>query len=146
MEVSNTTTGQASSADMVRELVRMVDSLANQVKRWQETQGNAYSEVVKTLEGRVDEMGSEMDSIASRIKSYDEAFEHGSKSSLDDTEIPVLEHLAFRVAHLEKWVTQLDDKFKKDASLARKQFFISLGMLGAAAAFLIVAILQVLGG
>jgi hypothetical protein len=146
MEVTNTTAGQVSSADMVRELVRMVDGLANQVKRWQETQSNAYSEVVKTLEGRVDEIGSELDSIASRIKSYDEAFEPASKSSLDDTEIPVLEHLAYRVAHLEKWVTQLDDKFKKDASLARKQFFISLGMLGAAAAFLIVAIWQVLGG
>jgi hypothetical protein len=146
MEVTNTTAGQASSADMVRELVRMVDGLANQVKRWQEMQSNAYSETIESLESRVGEIGGELDSIASRIKGYDEAFEHGSRSSLDDTEIPVLEHLAFRVAHLEKWVTQLDDKFKKDASLARKQFFISLGMLGAAAAFLIVAIWQVVGG
>jgi hypothetical protein len=146
MEVTNTTSGQATSADRVRELVRMVDSLANQVKRWQEMQSNAYSEVIKSLESRVDEIGTELNSMASRIKSYDEAFEHGSKSSLDDTEIPVLEHLAYRVAHLEKWVAKLDDTFKKDASLARKQFFISLGMLGAAAAFFIVAIWQVLGG
>lgn len=63
MEVTNTTAGQTSSADMVRELIRMVDGLANQVKRWQETQGNAYSEVVKTLEGRVDEIGSELDTV-----------------------------------------------------------------------------------
>ena len=146
MMVTNTTVSEISSADRVKELIRMVDSLAKQVKRWQEMQSNAYSEVVETLESRVDEIGGELGGVASRIKTYDEIFESASKSSLDTAEIPVLEHLAFRVAHLEKWVAKLDDRFKKDASLARKQFIISLVTLGAAAAFFGVAIWSVVGG
>ena len=141
-----TTASETSSADRVRELIRMVDSLARQVKRWQDTQGNTYNSAIEALESRVGELGSELGEVSSRMNAYSEVLEPTSESSLDTAEIPVLEHLAFRVAHLEKWVAKLDDSFKKDASLARKQFIISLVTLGTAAVFFGVAIWFVLGG
>ena len=141
-----TTASETSSADRVRELIRMVDSLARQVKRWQDTQGNTYNSAIEALESRVGEIGSELGEVSSRVNAYSEVLEPASESSSDTAEIPVLEHLAFRVAHLEKWVAKLDDSFKKDASLARKQFIISLVTLGTAAVFFGVAIWFVLGG
>lgn len=141
-----TTASETSSTDRVRELIRMVDSLARQVKRWQDTQGNTYSSAIEALESRVGKLGSELGEVSSRMNAYSEVLEPTSESSLDTAEIPVLEHLAFRVAHLEKWVAKLDDSFKKDASLARKQFIISLVTLGTAAVFFGVAIWFVLGG
>jgi uncharacterized protein YukE len=142
--VTATAASETSSADRIRELIRMVDSLAKQVKHWQEKQDDTYRATIEALESRVGEIGTELGEVSSRINTYSEMFESTSESSMDAAEIPVLEHLAFRVAHLEKWVTKLDDRFKKDKSLARKQFIISLVTLGAAAVFLGVAIWSVL--
>ncbi len=144
--VATTVASETSSANRVRELIRMVNGLATQVKRWQDTQDNTYHSAIEALESRVGEIGNELDEVSSRMNTYSEILEPTSKASLDTAEIPVLEHLAFRVAHLEKWVAKLDDKFKKDASLARKQFIISVATLGAAAVFFGVAIWFVLGG
>jgi archaellum component FlaC len=142
--VTTTAASETSSTDRIRELIRMVDGLAKQVKRWQETQNDNNRSAIEALESRVGEIGTELGEVSSRINTYSEMFESTSESSMDAAEIPVLEHLAFRVAHLEKWVAKLDDKFKKDASLARKQFIISLVTLGAAAVFLGIAIWSVL--
>ena len=144
--VATTVASEISSADRVRELIRMVNGLATQVQRWQDTQDNTYHSAIEALESRVGEIGNELDEVSSRMSTYSEILEPTSKASLDTAEIPVLEHLAFRVAHVEKWVAKLDDKFKKDASLARKQFIISMATLGAAAVFFGVAIWFVLGG
>lgn len=141
-----TAANETSSADRVRELIHMVDSLAKQVKRWQETQDSTYHSTLEALESRVGEIGNELDQVSSRVNVYSEMFESPSESSLDSTDIPVLEHLAFRVAHLEKWVAKLDDSFRRDASLARKQFVISLVALGAATVFFGVTIWFALGG
>jgi hypothetical protein len=141
-----TAASEISSADRVRELIHMVDSLAKQVKRWQETQDSTYHSTIEALESRVSEIGGELEQLSSRISVYSEMLEPTSESTLDTTDIPVLEHLAFRVAHLEKWVAKLDDRFKRDASLARKQFIISLVTLGAAAAFFGITIWFGMGG
>jgi hypothetical protein len=124
----------------------MVDSLAKQVKHWQETQGSTYHSTIKALESRVSEIGNELDQVSLRVNTCNGMLEFPSESSLDTADIPVVEHLAARVAHLEKWVTRLDDRFRRDASLARKQFIISLVTLGAAAIFFGVSIWFALGG
>jgi len=142
----NTTASETSSADKVKELIQGVENLAEQVRRWQDKQEKTYTSDLETLKSRVGEIGSELSGVSSRINTYNEMLKSASKSSLGAAEIPVLEHLALRVTHMERWVAKLEEKFRKDASMARKQFIISLVTLVAAAVFLGVAVWYGLSG
>ncbi|HEY33106.1 MAG TPA: hypothetical protein G4O10_08385 [Dehalococcoidia bacterium] len=142
----NTTANETSSADRVKELIQIVESLAEQVRRWQDKQEKTYSSGLEALKSQVDEIGSELNNVSSCINTYNEVLESVPKSSLGATEIPVLEHLALRVTHMERWVAKLEEKFRKDASMARKQFYVSLVTLAAAAVFLGVAVWHGLSG
>jgi hypothetical protein len=124
----------------VEELIRNVDRLAEDVKRWQYRQERSYSSSLESLKNRVDDIGSVMENMVSRVSTYDDLKRYTSQSPVEAGDMPVLEHLKFRVSHLERWVSQLDDKFKKDSSIARKQFVISLTTLIAVAAFIGVTI------
>lgn len=134
-----------SEHSKVEELIRNVDRLAEDVKRWQYRQERSYSSSLDALKNRVDEIGGELESMVSRVITYDEMKKYGSQSPVEAGDMPVLEHLKFRVSHLERWVSQLDDKFKKDSSIARKQFIISLTTLVAVAAFIGITIWFQLG-
>jgi septation ring formation regulator EzrA len=136
METTNTTTSETSSADKIKGLIHIVESLAEQVRHWQDKQEKTYSPVLEALKSRVDEIESELSNASSRMNTYNEMLESASESSIGATEIPVLEHLALRVTHMERWVAKLEEKFRRDASMARKQFAISLVTLVAAAVFL----------
>ena len=125
-----------SDTGKVEELIRNVDRLAEDVKRWQYRQERCYSSSLDALRNRVDEIGGELEGMVSRVTNYDEMKKYVSQSPVDADDVPILEHLKFRVSHLERWVSQLDDKFKKDSSIARKQFVISLATLVAVAAFI----------
>lgn len=125
-----------SDTGKVGELIRNVDRLAEDVKRWQYSQERSYSSSLETLRNRIDEIGNELENMSSRVTTYDEMKKYGSQSPVEAGDMPVLEHLKFRVSHLERWVSQLDEKFKKDSSIARKQFIISLTTLVAVAAFI----------
>ena len=146
MGVTNTTTSETSSADKVKELINGVESLAEQVRHWQDKQEKTHSSDLEVLKSRVDEIGSELRDISSRMNNYNGMLESVSKASIGATDIPVLEHLALRVTHMERWVAKLEEKFRKDASIARKQFIISLVTLVAAAVFFGVAVWYGLGG
>jgi len=110
----------------VDELMRNVDRLADDVKRWQYRQEKGYSISIEALKNRVDVMASELENISSRLTNNGGTKKFVSQSPTETANIPVLEHLAFRVSQLEKWVTQIDDKFRKNSSIATKQFLISL--------------------
>ncbi|UCB43105.1 MAG: hypothetical protein JSV77_00195 [Dehalococcoidales bacterium] len=142
----NTTASETPSADKVKELIQGVGSLAEQVRRWQDKQEKTHSSDLETLKNQVDEIGSELSEVSSRINTYNEMLESASTSPIGAAEIPVLEHLALRVTHIERWVAKLEEKFRKDASMARKQFVISLVTLAAAAVFLGVAVWYGLSG
>ena len=129
----------------VEELIRNVDRLAEDVKRWQYRQERSSSFSIEALKNRVEEIGSELENMSSRVTTYDGMKKFVSQSPVEAGDMPILEHLKFRVSHLERWVTQLDDKFKKDSSIARKQFVISLTTLVAVAAFIGIAIWFQLG-
>ena len=134
-----------SDTGKVGELIRNVDRLAEDVKRWQYSQERNYSTALETLRNRIDEIGSELENMSSRVTTYDEMKKYGSQSPVEAGDMPVFEHLKFRVSHLERWVSQLDDKFKKDSSIARKQFIISITTLVAVAAFIGITIWFQLG-
>ena len=125
-----------SDTGKVEELIRNVDRLAEDVKRWQYRQERSYSSSLDALRNRVDEIGGELEGMVSRVTNYDEMKKYVSQSPVDADDVPILEHLKFRVSHLERWVSQLDEKFKKDSSIARKQFVISLTTLLAVATFI----------
>ena len=146
MGATNTAASETSSADKVKELIRGVEGLAEQVKRWQENQEKTHSSDLEALKNQMDEIGSELSNVSSRMNNYNGMLESASKSSIEATDIPVLEHLALRVTHMERWVAKLEEKFRKDASMARKQFVISLVTLVAAAAFFGVAVWYGLSG
>ena len=146
MGATNTAASETSSTDKVKELIRGVEGLAEQVRRWQENQEKTYSSDLEALKSQVDEIGSELSDVSSRMNNYNGMLESASKTSIEATDIPVLEHLALRVTHMERWVAKLEEKFRKDASMARKQFIISLVTLIAAAAFLGVAVWYGLSG
>ena len=134
-----------SDTGKVEELIRNVDRLAEDVKRWQYRQERSYSSSIETLKNRVDEIGMELENTVSRVTSYDDVKKYLSQSTVEAGDMPILEHLKFRVSHLERWVSQLDEKFKKDSSIARKQFIISLTTLLAVAAFIGITIWFQLG-
>jgi len=134
-----------SDTGKVEELIRNVDRLAEDVKRWQYRQERSYSSSIETLKSRVDEIGGELEGMSSLVTTYDEMKKYVSQSPVEAGDMPVLEHLKFRVSHLERWVSQLDGKFKKDTSIARKQFVISLTTLIAVAAFIGITIWFQLG-
>lgn len=134
-----------SDTGKVEELIRNVDRLAEDVKRWQYRQERSYSLPIEALKNRVDEIGSELENMSSRVTTYDGMKKFVSQSPVEAADMPILEHLKFRVSHLERWVAQLDDKFKKDSSIARKQFVISLTTLVAVAAFIGITIWFQLG-
>jgi hypothetical protein len=129
----------------VEELIRNVDRLADDVKRWQYSQEKGYSTSIEALKDRVDAMGSELENMSSRVTTYDRMKKFVSQPPMEAADMPILEHLAFRVSQLERWVAQLDDKLKKDSSIARKQFVISLTTLVAVAAFIGITIWFQLG-
>jgi hypothetical protein len=135
-----------SDHSKVEELIRNVDRLAEDVKRWQYRQERSYSSSIEALKNRVDKIGSELEGMSSLVSTYDEMKRYVSQSSVDDADMPTLEHLKFRVSHLERWVASLDDKFKKDSSIARKQFMISIITLIAVAAFIGLTIWFQMGG
>jgi len=134
-----------SDHSKVEELIRNVDRLAEDVKRWQYRQERSYSSSLEVLKNRVDEIGTELEKMASRVTNHDGAKNHVSQS-IEADDMPVLEHLKFRVSHLERWVSQLDERFKKDTSISRKQFIISVTTLVAVAAFIGLTIWFQLGG
>ncbi len=135
-----------SDHSKVEELIRNVDRLAEDVKRWQYRQERSYSSSIEALKNRVEKIGSELEGMSSLVTTYDEMKRSVSQSPVDAADMPTLEHLKFRVSHLERWVANLDDKFKKDSSIARKQFFISITTLIAVAAFIGVTIWFQLAG
>lgn len=146
MGATNTATSETTSVDKVKELIHGVEGLAEQVKRWQENQAKTYSSDLEALKNQVDKIGGELSNVSSRMNNYDGVLESASKTDIEASDIPVLEHLALRVTHMERWVAKLEEKFRKDASMARKQFIISLVTLIAAAVFLGVAVWQGLSG
>jgi len=146
MGAANTATSETSSADKVKELVHGVEILAEQVKRWQENQAKTYSSDLEALRNQVNAMGNELSNVSSRMNNYNGMLESSSRADIEASDIPVLEHLALRVTHMERWVSKLEERFRKDASIARKQFIISLVTLVAAAVFLGVAVWQGLSG
>lgn len=119
--VVTTDVREISSADRVRELIHIMNSLTKHVRCWQDTQDNTYHSAIEALESKLGEIRYKLSEVSSHMNAYSEILESTSESSLNTMEMPVLEPLALRVSHLEKWVAQSDDKFKKDASLARKQ-------------------------
>jgi len=135
-----------SDHSKVEELIRNVDRLADDVKRWQYRQERSYSSSLEVLKNRVEEIGGELEQMVSRVTTYDGAKNYVSQSSVEASDMPVVEHLKFRVSHLERWVSQLDERFKKDSSISRKQFFISVITLIAVAAFIGLTIWFQLGG
>lgn len=146
MGAANTATSETSSADKIKELIHGVEVLAEQVKRWQENQAKTYSADLEALRNQVDTMGNELSNVSSRMNNHNGVPESASRTDIEASDIPVLEHLALRVTHMERWVSKLEEKFRKDASIARKQFIISLVTLVAAAVFLGVAVWQGLSG
>jgi len=124
----------------VDELIRNVDRLAEDVKRWQYRQEKGSSISIEALKDRVDAMWSKLDNLSSRVTTYDTIKKSASQPSTEATDTRMLEHLTFRVSQLERWVAQIDDRFKKDVSIARKQFVISLITLVAVAAFIGISI------
>jgi len=146
MGATNIAASETSSADKVKQLIQGVENLAEQVRRWQVEQEKTYSSDLEALRNQVDEIGGELSDVSSRINTYNETLQSTSRSSIGATEIPVLEHLALRVTHMERWVAKLEEKFRKDASMARKQFVISLVTLIAAAVFFGVAVWYGLSG
>ena len=88
-----------------------VDRLAEDVKRWQYRQERSYSSSLEVLRNRVDEIGSELEKMVSRATNHDGAKNYVSQS-VEADDMPVVEHLKFRVSHLERWVSQLDERFK----------------------------------
>ena len=129
----------------VEELIRNVDRLADDVKRWQYRQEKGSSISIEALKDRVDAMWSKLDNFSSRVTTYDTMKKFVSQPSTEATDMHIPEHLTFRVSQLESWVAQLDDRFKKDVSIARKQFVISLTTLVAVAAFIGITIWFQLG-
>ena len=146
MGATNMAASETTSTEKVKELIHGVEGLAEQVKRWQENQAKTYSSDLEALKNQVDRIGSELSNVSSRMNNYDGVLESASKTDIEASDIPVLEHLALRVTHMERWVAKLEEKFRKDASMARKQFIISLVTLIAAAVFLGVAVWQGLSG
>jgi predicted patatin/cPLA2 family phospholipase len=129
----------------VDELIRNVDRLAEDIKRWQYKQEKVPSISIEALKDRVDAMWSKLDNLSSRVTTYDKIKKAASQPSTEATDMHILEHLTFRVSQLETWVAQIDDRFKKDVSIARKQFVISLTTLVAVAAFIGITIWFQLG-
>ena len=124
----------------VDELIRNVDRLAEDIKRWQYKQEKGSSISTEALKGRVDEMWSKLDNLSSRVSTYDTIKKSSSQPSTEATDMRILDHLTFRVSRLEKSVAQIDDRFKKDVSIARKQIVISLITFFAVAAFIGISI------
>ena len=134
-----------SEHDKVSELIRNVDRLAEDVKRWQYRQERGSSISIESLKDRVDAMWGKLEDLSSRVTTYDTMKKLASQPSTEATDIRILEHLTFRVTQLEKWVAQIEDRFKKDASIARKQMVVSLITFIAVAAFIGISIWFELG-
>jgi len=129
----------------VDELIRNVDRLAEDIKRWQYRQEKGSSISNETLKDRVDAMWSKLDELSSRVTTYDTIKKSASQQSTEATDMRILDQLTFRVSHLEKWVAQIDDRFKKDVSIAKKQIVVSLITFVAVAAFIGISIWFQLG-
>ena len=132
MKATDSVVSEISPADKMKELIRSVDSLSKQVVRWQGGQDNVYSEALEALGSQVDEVRSELDNMSSRIKSCDERLESLFQSSPGVTKKLTPQHLLVRVTRLEGLVSELTEKFKSDASIAKKQFIACLVALGVA--------------
>ena len=129
----------------VDELIRNVDRLAEDIKRWQHRQERGSSISNEALKDRVDAMWDKLDDLSSRVATYDTIKKSASQTSTGATDMRILDQLTFRVSHLEKSVAQIDDRFKKDVSIAKKQIVISLITFVAVAAFIGISIWLQLG-